>query len=86
MRVSLKALGQGRVKLRYFPASASVRLDGKLISDASTNRVDRPIEVGSHRLTISDDKGRSKTVRFEVTKGKTTNLATISLDGSADSP
>jgi hypothetical protein len=86
IRVTLKPTGQGRVTLRYFPASATVKINGKVVSKPSTNRIDHRLDVGQHRLTISDQRGRSRVIPFEVERDKTRNLATISLEPQPERP
>ena len=69
----------GVVRFRYFPASATVTIDGKTVSTPGTNRVAKDLSAGRHQLVLTDGT-RRKARSFKVGPGETTNLGTLTLD------
>ncbi len=64
----------------FFPASATVLLDGKPCTSGGSNLVDREIGAGKHTLVIRDPSGKpERRQTFEVVPGETKRLGTISL-------
>ncbi len=53
VRIPKAAVQTGVVRFRYFPASATVTIDGKTVSTPGTNRVAKDLSAGRHtsRLT-----------------------------------
>ncbi|MGM0576208.1 MAG: protein kinase domain-containing protein [Myxococcota bacterium] len=77
VRVRLEADERGRVRFRYFPANATVRLDGTRLPASNTNVVDREVSAGTHRLVLESPDGARREMTFRVRPGRTTNLATL---------
>lgn len=70
---------RGRLKFRFFPANASVLLDGKPIN-VKGNVVDREIIAGGHEIEMRSASGRKrKTVQVTILADRTTQLGTIEL-------
>ncbi|MDP6946355.1 MAG: PEGA domain-containing protein, partial [Myxococcota bacterium] len=78
LKVTLSPVQMGTLSFRYFPASATVRVDGKTVSTAGSNRVQVSLPVGQHRLVLTDGERRHAKA-FEIRPDRTTNLATITL-------
>ncbi len=84
VRVTLVAEETGRVTFRYFPASASVLIDGRAVAPrAGSNVVDRELPAGSHKLTLVAPDGAKAHRSFKVRPGKTENLKTIKVLAAA---
>lgn len=81
----------GRVKFRFFPADAVVRIDGTPIQTTG-NLVDRELASGAHVLTLTSRTGdRSRDTPFDVAPGRVRALGTLELgdggpSGIADTP
>ncbi len=76
--VKLTALDLGRFRVRVFPVSAEVRLDGKRIN-RDTAVVEKRVRPGKHKLTIIAG-AKSKTVDFTVRAGQTEKLGQFVLN------
>ncbi len=77
----------GTVRFRYFPASATVAIDGKPVPTGGSNRVDADLAPGPHTLRLTAGRDRVLTRGFRVTAGKITNLATLTVpDGAEPDP
>ncbi len=69
----------GRVKFRFFPADAQVRIDGEVIR-SDTNLVDLELPSGSHLLKLTSRAGdRERETPFDVTPGRVRALGTVEL-------
>lgn len=77
--VKLVANAFGWVTFRFFPANASVSIDGKPLPTAGRNLVKRKLSVGKHRVTLSNGTAR-RTLPFEVKAERVTNLKTVRLN------
>ncbi len=69
----------GRVKFRFFPADAGVRIDGRAI-ETTGNLVDLELPAGAHVLTLTSRDGeRSRDTPFDVAPGRARALGTVEL-------
>ena len=73
----------GRVKFRFFPADAEVRIDGDVIR-TDTNLVDLELAAGSHLLKLTSRAGdRERETPFDVNPGRVRALGTVELGEAA---
>ena len=72
----------GKVRFRFFPASAQVRVDGSTVKPqrAGSNVVELKLSAGKHSVTLVGADGRRRKTTFQVRAGQLTNLATLSLE------
>ena len=69
----------GRVKFRFFPADAEVRIDGRTI-ETTGNLVDLELASGAHVLRLTTRNGeRSHDTPFDVVPGRARALGTVEL-------
>ncbi|MCB9727427.1 MAG: serine/threonine protein kinase [Deltaproteobacteria bacterium] len=72
-------VGTGTVSFRYYPASATVLIDGKQLPKSSTNLVrELPLPAGPHTLTLVTGPGPGRTIPFTVVAGDAVNLKQVS--------
>lgn len=77
VRLTLQPKATGKVRFRYFPASARVVIDGKAIPTETSNVVTRSLVPGTHTLEIIGPDGARLTKSFEISAGGTTQLGTL---------
>ena len=79
VRLRLAPMGKGAVRFRFFPASASVFVDGRKIDTGGRNVVSRlELDEGSHVLEVRTKAGAQVAVRkFSVRAGELVQLKTI---------
>jgi serine/threonine-protein kinase len=77
----------GRVKFRFFPADAEVRIDDRTI-ETTGNLVDLELPAGAHVLGLTARNGkRSRNTPFDVAPGRTRALGTVELgEGGGAAP
>lgn len=76
--VTLQPIQKGRLRFRYFPADATVMLDGVRLQ-SNTNLVDIEVIAGDHVLELKSKDGETKTISVKVVSGKVLELGTIEV-------
>ncbi|NOZ02273.1 MAG: protein kinase, partial [Deltaproteobacteria bacterium] len=77
--INLKRQPHGRVKFRFFPASARVFMDGRSL-EVKGNVVDVEVPAGVHEIEVRSRSGdMKKTEQVTVLSDKTAQLGTIEL-------
>lgn len=77
--VELKPLEKGRLRFRYFPADATVMLDG-IPLQSKTNIVDTEVSAGDHVLEVKGKGGEAKSIQIKVLSNKVLELGTIEVE------
>lgn len=76
----LEARRLGTVAFRFFPANATIILDGKKLPTGRSNRVEMELSAGRHVLVFRSNDGKvEKRVPFVVQPGKVHRLGTFSV-------
>ena len=79
IRIYLVPVGKGTVQFRFFPANATIRLDGKLLDSRGGNLIQRKLTAGEHTLEVSNEEGERRVRTFTVVEDELVQLGTIRL-------
>ena len=84
INVSIRQVARpaAQVVFRFFPARASVLIDGREVATNGNNLVNWKVGPGRHHLVVLDTiSGRSRRVNFDARAGEHVNLGTIIVTG-----
>jgi hypothetical protein len=80
VNLTLNPESVGRLRFRFFPANATVSLDGKPLDLNGKNLVDTELSVGEHVIELMEQDGKRKLRKtFTIQENQTQQMGTLKL-------